>query len=978
MAKSPHIPFFCFITGIFLALQPLKAQLGFDLDIKKPEPYENRELKAERSGKKKLTKYRRFWQNTYTHYNYFFNANNKIKEVIEKAKAVHIDDYSNLLPFYNYSLKTTAQDKTQLDSVVYKSKTAIVMHDLRNDWIDDMYLLWGAAYFLQEQYDSAYGMFQFINYAFAEKEKDGYYRYIGSRMDGNNALSVATKEEDGFLKRMLSDPPSRNTAFIWQIRTLIEAGAMTEAGSLIATLKKDPVFPERLFPLLEEVQAYWFYKQNIWDSTATHLVNALSITDNKKEKARWEFLIGQLYDKANKPELSQEYFTKAINHTIDPVMDIYARLNLIRLNKAGGDNYIDQNIEALLKMAKREKYTDYRDIIYFMAAQMEMERNNPLAAQEYLLKGAKYSNNNNASRNRSYLQLGDLAFTQKNYTAAASYYDSLQLTELLPPDAERITQRKTGLAKVVLHLNKINRQDSLQRIAALSEADRNDYLKKLVRQLRRQQGLKEEESVSTGNASASSADVYTPQTKGDWYFYNAVLKKQGAATFKKTWGNRPNVDNWRRASDVTAQLRTNVAGGDTRENPNTAGADAATSSISYDALLANLPLTEEKLKVSNEVIRTSLLALGTAYLNDIEDYTSAIKTFEEFRNRFPEAGGMSDVLFNLYYSYSKTGDLTKANEIKNLLLKNYPASRHTSIVSTGIDPISTKPASAVTKVYEAIYDQFIEGNFEAAIAAKQNADSLYKTNYWSPQLLYIEALYHVKQREDSIAKNSLNQIIQQNPGSPLAAKATNMIEVLARRNQIEEELRNLVIVRPQEDTIVVDDYVPTPAALRKDSTVIQKNNVVINAPGPRQRADTGLGKTVIPPPVISSYTYDANAQHYVVLVLNKVDNVFGNEAKNAFNRYNKERYYNLPLTNQLLPLDADNKLLLIGNFSNILQATEYIQKAIPLAPKEIIPWLKADKYSFTIISLQNLEVLKNKPDLGNYKNFLQQNSGLKF
>ena len=153
---------------------------------------------------------------------------------------------------------------------------------------------------------------------------------------------------------------------------------------------------------------------------------------------------------------------------------------------------------------------------------------------------------------------------------------------------------------------------------------------------------------------------------------------------------------------------------------------------------------------------------------------------------------------------------------------------------------------------------------------------------------------------------------------------------------------------------------------------------MINAPGPRQRADTGLGKTVIPPPVISSYTYDANAQHYVVLVLNKVDNVFGNEAKNAFNRYNKERYYNLPLTNQLLPLDADNKLLLIGNFSNILQATEYIQKAIPLAPKEIIPWLKADKYSFTIISLQNLEVLKNKPDLGNYKNFLQQNSGLKF
>src|SRR5215210_5325539 len=120
-------------SGLFLAIQPLNAQLGFDLDIKKPEPYDNRQLKAERAGKKKFTKYRRFWQNTYTHYNYFFNANNKLNEVIDRAKESHVDDYANLLPFYNYSLEATAQDKTQLDSIIYKSKTAIVMHDLRND-----------------------------------------------------------------------------------------------------------------------------------------------------------------------------------------------------------------------------------------------------------------------------------------------------------------------------------------------------------------------------------------------------------------------------------------------------------------------------------------------------------------------------------------------------------------------------------------------------------------------------------------------------------------------------------------------------------------------------------------------------------------------------------------------------------------------------------------------------------------------------
>ena len=977
MSISRHISLLTLFSGLFLAIQPLQAQLGYDLAIKKPEPYENRELKAERSGKKKFTKYKRFWQNTYTHYNYFFNANNKLNEVIERAKGSHKDDYSELLPFYNYSLQGTAQDKTQLDSIIYKSKTAIVMHDLRNDWIDDMYLLWGASYFLEQEFDSAYRMFQFINYAFAEKEKDGYYRYIGSRLDGNNATSIATKEDDGLLKRMISDPPGRNTAFIWQIRTLIEANAMTEAGSMIVTLKKDPLFPERLNASLEEVQAYWFYKQNIWDSAASHLANALSTAQNKQEKARWEYLIGQLYDKANKPELSQEYFSKAINHTIDPIMDIYARLNLIRLNKSGGDNYIDQNIEALLKMAKREKYHEYRDIIYFMAAQMEMERNNPLAAQQYLLKGAKYSNNNSTSRNRSYLQLGELAYAQKNYVAAASYYDSLSMAELLPEDAERVKQRKEGLAKVVINLAKINRQDSLQHIAAMPEAERNDYLKKLVRQLRRLQGLKEEESFS-GSAS-STENLYTPQTKGDWYFYNPVLKKQGVTTFKKMWGNRPNVDNWRRASDVTTQLRTNVTEGDKRDNPNPAGTDENSGVISYENLLANVPLTPDKLNVSNEVIRTSLLELGKAYMNDIEDYPAAIQTYEDLKKRFPDYSGMGDVLFNLYYAYTKTGDIAKAAEIKNLLIKNYPSTRQTAIVSTGVDPAANKPATEVTKVYETIYDQFIAGDFEAALDAKQNADSLYKTNYWSPQLLYIEAVYHVKQREDSIAKNTLNLIIQQNPGTSLANKASNMVQVLARRAQIEEELRNLNIVRPQEDTIVVEDYVPTPEAMKRDSGVVQRNTIVINGPGAKPRTDSGLSRTNIPPPpVISAYTYDANATHYVLIVLNKVDNVFGNEAKNAFTRYNKERYYNLPLSIEIVPLDTDNKLLLIGNFSNILQATEYAQKVIPLAPKEIIPWLKADKYSFTIISKNNLEVLKNKADLSNYKEFLEKNSRLKF
>ena len=267
---------------LFQASFPAFSQLGFDLNIKKPKEYEERVLRSEKSDQKKFTVPRRFIQNTVTHYNYTFNANNKLNEVLERAKTAFVDDYSKLLPFYNYSLDVTVRDSIQLDSITYKASSGIALHDLRNDWVDNLYLLWGAAYYLQKDFDSAYQMFQFMNYAFAPKEKDGYYKTIGSSRDGNSALSIATKEKNSIPRRLFSEPPSRNDAFIWQIRNFLAQDQFPEAASLIVTLRNDPVFPKRLFNDLHEVQAYWFYKQNMWDSAAIHLEQALSNANNQQ------------------------------------------------------------------------------------------------------------------------------------------------------------------------------------------------------------------------------------------------------------------------------------------------------------------------------------------------------------------------------------------------------------------------------------------------------------------------------------------------------------------------------------------------------------------------------------------------------------------------------------------------------------------------------------------------------------------------
>ncbi len=98
-------------------------------------------------------------------------------------------------------------------------------------------------------------------------------------------------------------------------------------------------------------------------------------------------------------------------------MDIYARLALVRVNKDSSRNYIEKNIATLLKMARRDKYQDYRDIIYYMAAQMELERDNIDGALPLLLKSTKYASNNPSQRNKAFLQLAELSFEKAKVPA---------------------------------------------------------------------------------------------------------------------------------------------------------------------------------------------------------------------------------------------------------------------------------------------------------------------------------------------------------------------------------------------------------------------------------------------------------------------------------------------------------------------------------------------------------------------------------
>jgi tetratricopeptide (TPR) repeat protein len=993
-----------FILLLSLSVLPeVYAQLGkitIDLEKDKPEKFKTKVLKSEKTGEKKFTLPRRFVQNTVSHYNYFFNANNKLNQVIERARMANIDNYSKLLPFYDYSLDNTSMQKSDLDSVIYKATAGILIHDLRTNWVDNLYLLIGEAYYLRKDFDSASMTFQFINYnLYPHKKKDDDQLIVGSNENGaSSALSISSKEDRSIIDKTFTRPPSRNDAFIWQIRTYIDMNEFSDAAGMINTLQNDPSFPSRLKPALEEMSAYWFFKQQMYDSAQVHLENSMPNVLDMQDKARREYLLAQLYEINNRQEDASDYYDRAIKHTTDPLMDIYANLNKAKMLKSHDPAEIDKSIAKLLNMARKDKFEPYRDIIFYSAAELAFIKPDTAAAVFYFKKSTKYNTDNTSFKNKAFLKLAEISYIKKNYKDAYAFYDSLQISDTTLGDITKIEERKNALAKIVHEINIIEREDSLQTIAALSPADRDAFLKKLSKTLKKQRGIKDDSLSYTNSAYSyfntknASSNIFGNNTNasGDWYFYNTTAKAQGYTEFKRIWGKRQNVDNWRRAStgkgsepvqepgtDIGGDVDQPGANGDPL-SASSGGTDAipVQTDLSVDGLLANVPVTKEKMEISNTKVAAALFQLGKHYQNLIEDYPSAIETYEKSLKRFPDSLYAGEIYLDLSYCYRKIGDLQKADYYKNLLVNKFQKSKFTQLAlhPQAMEPSKKDPAA--TKRYEEIYNLFIEGDFENAIKEKQQADSLFGNNYWSPQLLYIESVYYIKQRQDSAAINVLNQIITQYPKSPLEKKAATMIDVLKRRSSIENYLTNLTIERAKEDSqIIVYDDPTLSKGIRKDTIYTnnpkQNNGVIV----PEKAV---INPSKLAPPVSNgTFTFDPLAQQSVIMILNKVDPVYSSEAKNAFTRYNKENFYSLNIDITKDTLDKDRTLLVFSLFETADDAIKYRDRIKKDAAAEI-SWLPADKYSFYIISTANLELLKQNKNLQNYIDLLNKKYPGKF
>jgi hypothetical protein len=955
-------------------------------DIDKQLPYE-------RLLNKKYTLGRRAYQNTVSQFNFLFHAAISLEEIIQKARDLHEDDYTELLPFYDYDLSITA--KESIDSIIYRCNANIVLHDLRSNYVDDAYLLLAKSYLFHKNFDTAASILQFINYSFFEKE-DGADLPIGSNINKSGKFSIASPENN----RSWENKNVRNESMVWQARNYFEAGEINEGISLLQLLKTDAGFPKRLQPFLYEQLAYGYYLSGMNDSAANYLIKGLDNAQDLLTKARWSFLIAQLYEKEQKIDLAYNWYKKAGAIVSNPVIAVYASIYMASIDANRGKKSWESLANALERMIKKDKYAGFADIIYYEMAQLALRNQVVGKANQWLIASIQKNEKNTKLKQKTLVQLGALNYKIDQFSVAKIAYENLNDLLKTFPNYDQITLRKKWIDKIADLNELIKNEDSLQFIyaapALLQEQIAKQWQKRIALIKSQEKDLfidpnkKTDVSVTVNknnqanNTGYSFGNAFTTTTtkqdvKSDFYFDNPQNVSMGVTNFIKKWGDRPNVDNWRRKTTIqlakSTIAKTNIDS--TQKNiqlskkvienakpvGNKKNKPALQAQDSTEQLNIQLIQTASDLTQSKLIWNKNSLSLAKIFLYELNDFEKALPRYKAVIQNDIEPAMTESALLDLASHYLHIGQTTTSDSLIALITRQFPEGIYVQKkkAKENLDLIDKNSAEA----YKTVYFLAQIGDWEQFGAQMETVQKQFKGTKWNTPYQFLKVKMHAQLGKDSLAIVYCNEIIAQNKSESIKAKAKNIITEINNRKATEAYLAALEIVKPtklvntNEETIVRSK--PPTANLKTDSNFKSTPNLKMTV---NPTIDSNLAKAVINQ---ITFTNDSLEQHYIGLQTMNVSAVFVKEIQNAFKDFNTETFRQLNLAVTYVQFTDQSHIVWIGPFTNASDGLAYINKVKPRLSTEIISFIAKKQYDLILIGKSNILLINNQEQLDQYK-----------
>lgn len=680
-----------------------------------------------------------------TRYNGYYYGNLAIDEAFVELAKGNKDNYNTVIQVYQYGDKTSAQSVNPLtDRVLLKGTNMIKKHSMlingkqRNKWIDDCYLFMGKANFIKREYSSALQQFAYVMQT-SEKE--------------------STKEE----------------ARLWMIKTYQDMGEFSQAESEFNNVVKEKLPKKNGMREYYASIADFFIKSEDYTPAIIPLEELLKITKKKTKRARYTFILGQIYRLMGEKELARKMFTEAVKLKPEFELEFQAAIALAMASEDGNNDDLRKKLRRLLR---DDKNIDFQDQIYYaMAILDEKERNKESAVKNYK-KSVATSTNNKEQKGMSYLALAEIYFADRNFVPAQAYYDSASLNlDKKHPKFNQVNALKENLGAIVNNINIINTQDSLQALVRMPEKERLKKIEDFIDKLRKDDERRKAEEENP-NAQLTVGSSVAPNT-GKWYFYNPQTVSFGAKEFTKVWGGRKNEDNWRRKNKSV------VLGdpGQTFVDPTVA------NQILLDSLektrynpktyLADLPFSDSAMTASSEAIYEALYNLGLLYKQNLKAYDRSIEAFEDLKKRNTDNKYFPETYYQLSVLYGLVGNQAKATEYRNIITQQYPQSEFAQIINNpNYLAIKEKNEKGADVYYEETFAQFRAKNYQAVSDNYATARVQYKDSPALPKFALLNALAkgYMLGREEYVRE--LNRVDSLYKGTDQAKEARRIIDAL--------------------------------------------------------------------------------------------------------------------------------------------------------------------------------------------------------
>ena len=652
-----------------------------------------------------------------TRYNILYNGQIGLDKGVNGLTSGNKDNFWELLPIERMQLSesTTAEDKPKnadFELAETKATKAIQKHSMNiggrevNYQMDEAYLLLGKARYYDQRFVPALDAFNYILYKYPESDK--IYE-----------------------------------AKVWREKTNMRLGNDALVVKNINKLLKDEEFKDQPFADANALLAEAFLNLEQKDSAVAKLKIAVDYTKINEERARYHFILGQLYQELGKRDSALFCYDAVIDMNRSAkreyIIQSYARKAQLFDYETGDPNAFVAIYNELMEDRENRPFLD---VIYHNMGLFYDHYNKPDSATIFYKISLKAQPKDPYLAASNYRNIGTIYFKATNYPLAAKYYDST-LVKLNPKTREfyKIQKKRKDLDEAIRLETSTKRNDSILNVLALSPTERNAYYEKHIVTIKKQDSIKrvlEEKQKQKlanieRNLTASSADpgavatgpglqnkaAYLPpsdnqqtEATNTFYFYNPKTVAFGKLEFKKMFGNRALVENW---------LYSNVKKG---ANEPTEEVTADNDVIKEKAVeeprytlayyLNQLPTQSSAIDSITKERNTGYYQLGVVYKEKFKEYDLASTKLEQLLSFHPDEKLIPPTQYNLYKIYEITNK-AKAAAVKNAITAQFPDSRYAKIIN---DPTfdGAKDKDSPENKYKECYEWFKDEKFAAVIA----------------------------------------------------------------------------------------------------------------------------------------------------------------------------------------------------------------------------------------------------------------------